>query len=187
MLTRLGNTTKVSKSGVAKQISEGKDFPFFVLSPVCPANSKWTESKMSKVVMDLILSIIATYNIDRSKLYLTGNLETQYKLIPPGCSMGGYGAWSMLLDNPVTFRSAVIFSGGGDTTRAHKLVKIPLRVYASRGDLVTPFTETEEIVKAIQQAKGKNVNFIVSSSGQHDTWTQEYSKSELYDWLLTQQ
>jgi predicted peptidase len=77
-------------------------------------------------------------------------------------------------------------SSGGDVTQALKLVKIPIRAYASREDLVTPFSETEQMVNAIKNEGGRNISFIINENGAHDTWSTTFAQKELYDWLFSQ-
>src|SRR5688572_24986436 len=77
----------VKKHGPPKLVSEGKSFPFVLVSPQCESGSRWNPHELAKLVDHLA----NTYRIDRSRLYVTG------------LSMGGGGTWSLLTEYPQLF------------------------------------------------------------------------------------
>eukprot|EP01126_Amoeba_proteus_P046215 TRINITY_DN5210_c0_g1_i3.p1 TRINITY_DN5210_c0_g1~~TRINITY_DN5210_c0_g1_i3.p1 ORF type:complete len:367 (-),score=64.88 TRINITY_DN5210_c0_g1_i3:656-1756(-) len=117
-------------TGIPAQIAKGRNLPFIVLSPLC-VSSRWTDNRVTKSVLELLFTTLERYNINTSQVYLTGH------------SMGGYGAWNILNEIPEVFAAAAIFSGGGNQTDAARLAEVPIRAYASCGDSVVPFSETE--------------------------------------------
>src|SRR5216683_4911384 len=68
---------KVATHGPPKDVTENPDFPFIVLSPLCPEGQGWSND----VLLALLADITSNYAVDTDRIYLTG------------LSMGGYGAW----------------------------------------------------------------------------------------------
>jgi len=75
------NLDLIKEYGPAKLAEEGKDLGFIIVSPQCP-DGKWWSNCIEKV-MALIDETCDNYNVDQSRIYLTG------------LSMGGYGTWAV--------------------------------------------------------------------------------------------
>src|SRR3989441_7902445 len=97
------NLSKVAAHGPPKLVKQGKDFPFIIVSPQCPANQLWDND----VLLALLDDVEAKYKVDKSRVYLTG------------LSMGGYGSWSLGLAHPGRFATIAPICGGGDPIVLH--------------------------------------------------------------------
>ncbi|HTO94351.1 MAG TPA: PHB depolymerase family esterase, partial [Bacteroidota bacterium] len=90
----------VKRHGPPKLAAAGRQFPFILVSPQCPEDEYWSVPVL-KALLDRIL---ATYRVDRSRIYLTG------------LSMGGNGTWRMAMAYPDLFAAIAPICGWGDTT-----------------------------------------------------------------------
>src|SRR6478752_10539362 len=59
---------KVKIHGPPKLVSQGKEFPFVLVSPQVPTGGRWNAEELSKLV-DWLTN---TYRIDKQRLYVTG-------------------------------------------------------------------------------------------------------------------
>ncbi len=159
----------VKKHGPPKLIAEGKDFPFIVLSPQNPENKLWDNAAL----ITLLDEIIATHRVDEKRIYLTG------------MSRGGYGAWSLAIQNPDKFATLVPICGGGTPNYVDRIKHLPIWVFHGARDKAVPLSNSVEMVEALEQVNG-NVKITVYSEASHDAWTRTYNNPELYEWLLKQ-
>ena len=88
---------KVAVHGPPKHATNGSDIPFIVVSPQCPENQIWSTDALSKLLDD----VTGRYAVDTNRVYLTG------------LSMGGYGTWSLGLEQPERFAAMAPICGGG--------------------------------------------------------------------------
>lgn len=160
------NLELVKRHGPPKLIAQGKHFPFIVLSPQTPRPG-WNPD----AVVALIDAICEHYNVDRSRIYLTG------------LSMGGFGTWATAAAYPDRFAAIAPICGGGDPRWAERLKDIPIWVFHGAKDQVVPVAFSERMVEAIKAAGG-NVKFTVYPDAGHDSWTVTYNNPELYNWFL---
>lgn len=167
---RGSNLDDVKRHGIARIVEERPDFPFITISPQCPRGQYWSVMRLSA----LLDEAIATYQIDLNRVYLTG------------MSMGGYGTWYLAAAQPQRFAAIAPVCGGGNPDAAYKLKALPVWAFHGARDPVVPLSESEAMVAALQ-ACGGNVRFTVYPEASHDSWTQTYNNSELYDWFLQQQ
>jgi predicted peptidase len=160
---------KVKVHGPPKIVEKQKDFPFIVVSPQCPDDDWWTEKV--DVLIDLLDDIVARYDVDTERIYLTG------------LSMGGYGTWALAAKYPERFAAAVPICGGGSRIMARRLTDLPIWVFHGAKDRTVPLRESQEMVAAIKN-RGGDVKLTVYPDAGHDSWTATYDNPELYDWLL---
>ncbi len=163
------NLELVKKHGPPK-IAEGKkDFPFIVVSPQCPTEQWWDENL--DVLINLLDDIVAKYDVDDERIYLTG------------LSMGGYGTWALASRHPDRFAAIVPICGGGTLPMAYGLAGIPIWAFHGAKDQVVPVIESEQMVDLINR-RGGNAKLTIYPEAGHDSWTETYDNQELYDWLL---
>lgn len=160
---------KVKVHGPPKIVEKQKDFPFVVVSPQCPASDVWTEKP--EVLINLLDDIVAGYDVDTERIYLTG------------LSMGGYGTWALAAKYPERFAAIVPICGGGKRFMARSLKDIPVWAFHGAKDYVVPLKESEEMVNAVK-ALGGNARLTVYPDTGHDSWTETYRNKELYSWFL---
>jgi predicted peptidase len=160
----------VKVHGPPKLIDQGKEFPFIVLSPQCPADSWWD----SDVLHALLTDIIAKYRVDEHRVYCTG------------LSMGGYGTWDLAIKYPKLFAAiAPICGGAGSGPAVCKIKDVPVWTFHGDKDTTVPMAETEYLVKRLKECGG-NVKFTVYPGVGHDSWVKAYNDQALYEWFLSQ-
>ena len=160
---------KVKKHGPPKLVEEGKDLPFIVVSPQCPEGDWWTNKV--ETLINLLDDIVARYDVDTERIYLTG------------LSMGGYGTWMLGSVYPKRFAAMVPICGGGGRFMVRRLQDVPIWAFHGAKDRTVPLKESEEMVNAIK-SRGGDAKLTVYPDAGHDSWTATYDNQELYDWLL---
>src|SRR6185295_15248017 len=98
----------------------------------------------------LLDDVLAKYKCDEDRVYLTG------------LSMGGGGTWNLAVARPDRFAAIVPICGAGNNPKeAAKLKDMPTWVFHGGKDTTVPLKRSEEMVKAIQDAGGKNIKLTV--------------------------
>jgi predicted peptidase len=166
---RGSNLDLVKKHGPPKIVQTRKDFGFIVVSPQCPKDEWWPDKV--ETLTHLLDYITATYDVDESRVYLTG------------LSMGGYGTWSLGCAHPERFAAIVPICGGGRRFFARRLKDTPVWAFHGAKDSTVPLSESEQMVKAVNGIGG-SAKLTVYPDAYHDSWTRTYDNPELYKWLL---
>jgi len=161
----------VAKWGPPRMAARGDDLPYLVISPQCPADSRWNADNQQKGLLDLLDHLGANYPVDQSRLYLTG------------LSMGGYGSWKLAVEHGKRFAAAAIICGAGNPADAGKLVDLPIWVFHGTEDRVVPYKNSAEMVEAIEKAGGKKIRFTTFKGVGHNSWSAAYATPELYQWF----
>ena len=159
----------VKRHGPPMLVAKGMEFPFILVSPQCPEDEYWSVPTL-KALLDRILD---KYDVDRSRIYLTG------------LSRGGNGTWKLAIAYPGLFAAIVPICGWGDTTKVPVLKNVPTWVFHGKKDPTIAFERGEAMVKHLKAAGG-NVRFTVYPDAGHDCWTETYKNPELYTWILKQ-
>ena len=160
---------KVKVHGPPKIVEKQKDFPFIVVSPQCPKDVWWNDKV--EVLINLLDEIVARYDVDTERVYLTG------------LSMGGYGTWALASKYPDRFAAAAPICGGGMRIMAFGLKDVPIWAFHGGKDPVVPVEESKEMVAAVK-ARGGDAQLTIYPNARHDSWTETYNNPELYDWFL---
>ncbi|HPC95888.1 MAG TPA: prolyl oligopeptidase family serine peptidase [Sedimentisphaerales bacterium] len=163
---------KVKVHGPPKLVAQGKSLPFIIASPQCPNGRSWTDPAQMQTLIALLDDLVEKYQVDESRVYLTG------------LSMGGYGTWALGASCPERFAALVPICGGGQPRMARRLRDVPIWVFHGAKDTTVPLSQSEEMVEALKAAGG-NVEFTVYPEAQHDSWTATYDNPKLYEWLLS--
>ncbi|HEY4695851.1 MAG TPA: prolyl oligopeptidase family serine peptidase [Candidatus Hydromicrobium sp.] len=166
---RGGNVEMLRKVGVSKLVEEDKDFPFIVVSPLCPADRYWVPAVLKKLLDDVCREL----RVDMDRIYLTG------------LSMGGYGTWYTAIKYPDVFAAIAPICGGGDPYRACRLADMPVWVFHGAKDTTVSPQESIKMVEALKDCN-ENVKFTLYPELGHDCWTETYNNPELYQWFLEQ-
>jgi predicted peptidase len=139
-----------------------KEHPCFVVAPQCPEDNKWVDvdwgspkydfknTPMSNeliTVSNLIGFLVSKYSIDESRIYITG------------LSMGGFGSWYLLMNNPNRFAAAIIMSGAADPQMACEIKDIPIWDFHGDIDIAVPVEGSRNMIKAISNC-GKDILLI---------------------------
>ena len=172
------NVWRATVHGPTKYIEKRPDFPFILVTPVCPEGDKWSDD-MLLVILD---EVIKKNAVDTNRIYLTG------------LSMGGYGAWSLATTYPERFAAVAPICGGEgnigivlsllDKTKAAALKKLPVWAFHGAKDNVVLEQESERMVELLRKTGNPDVTLTVYPGATHDSWTETYNNPELYDWFL---
>jgi predicted peptidase len=161
---------KVKAHGPPKLIAAGKEFPFIIVSPQAPIVPRrgWSVETLNTLLDD----ILARYSVDQDRVYLTG------------LSMGGFGTWAWVSENPERFAAIAPICGGGQPRMARRIKDMPIWVFHGAKDMTVPISESEQMVEALKKAGAPEVKFTIYPDAGHDSWTATYDNPELYTWLL---
>lgn len=161
----------VKRNGPPKLIEEGKNFPFILVSPQCPEQTRWSYQTQSLIA--LLDEIESKYRVDQNRIYVTG------------LSMGGQGTWSLALTQPNRFAAIAPICGWTDTWEVCKIKHLPAWVFHGAKDNVVPVTESQQMFDALKQCGAENIKLTIYPEANHDAWTETYNNPELYNWLLS--
>ncbi len=166
-----------------------KKYPCFILAPQCPNDKKWVEvpwdkkhsqpmpkepSEQMRQVVGMMDELLKSEPIDSHRVYLTG------------LSMGGYGSWDLAERMPERFAAVAPICGGGDDTKADRLVGIPLWAFHGDADPAVPVDRSREMIAAIKKAGGTPKYTELPGVG-HNSWTTAYQDSTgLIKWMFEQ-
>lgn len=161
----------VKRNGPPKLIEEGKNFPFILVSPQCPEQTRW--NYQTQTLIALLDEIESKYRVDKNRIYVTG------------LSMGGQGTWSLALTQPNRFAAIAPICGWTDTWEVCKIKHLPVWVFHGAKDNVVPVTESQQMFDALKQCGAENIKLTIYPEANHDAWTETYNNPELYNWLLS--
>lgn len=159
----------VKMHGPAKLADQGKDLGFIIISPQCPKNVWW--SNYIEKIMALIDETAEKYDVDQSRVYLTG------------LSMGGYGTWAIAATYPERFAAIAPICGGGHWFIAENLKDVPIWAFHGAKDETVALSESQEMVDAVNE-KGGNAKLTIYPDANHNSWTETYDNPKLYEWFL---
>jgi predicted peptidase len=166
------NAADVARHGPPKLASQGRDFPFILISPQCPPDRYWD----SPTLIALLDQIQRDYKIDPDRVYLTG------------LSMGGFGTWALLQEFPDRFAAAVPICGGGNPNafRFNRITTVPIWAFHGDKDELVPVARSQQMIDAIQAAGGTKAKLTIYPNVGHDSWTRTYEDEAMWTWLLAQ-
>jgi predicted peptidase len=165
---RGSDLNKVKAWGPPAIAEKDPAFPFMVVSPQAP-DGEWWHAHLLKGMID---EVLAKYNVDRSRVYLTG------------LSMGGYGAWDLAINYPNYFAAIAPICGGGNTIRIGQLKNVPTWAFHGKKDQSVPEHESASMVAALRAAGGDVKYTVLPEAGHADAWVHAYGKAGLFDWFL---
>ena len=158
-------------------------YPCFLIAPQCRAdgNTWWVgrdaendPGEQLKVVLKILDKVLQENPVDEQRLYLTG------------LSMGGYGSWELGMRMPERFAAIVPICGGGDTSRADRLVGVPLWAFHGDADDAVPVEQSRSMIEAIKKAGGEP-KYTEMKGVEHDSWTPAYSDPKgVIPWMFEQ-
>ena len=156
------------------------EHPCFVVAPQCPEEQKWVDinwgsntydfrstpiSNELATVSNLIDSLIAQYPIDKNRIYVTG------------LSMGGFGSWYLLMNNPNRFAAAIIFSGAADPEMACYIKDVPIWNFHGDIDTAVPVEGSRNMIEAIANC-GKDI-LLVSDPNNKLFWDTKFKANRI--------
>jgi predicted peptidase len=162
-------------------------FPCFVVVPQCPEDDQWVDTpwtapahempdeptKSMRCVRELLDALQGELTIDAQRLYITG------------LSMGGFGVWDAIQRWPDLFAAALPICGGGDTSFASRIARIPIWAVHGALDADVDPQRSRDMITAIRAAGG-SPRYTEYVEGEHDSWTETYRNPEVLEWLFAQ-
>jgi predicted peptidase len=146
--------------------------PIAILAPQCPPNTLWD----TKALYELIIDISLKYNVDNSRIYLTG------------LSLGGWGTWKLAEEHPEIFAAIAPVCGPTDlfmVTDAVKLKGLPIHIYHGALDDVVPPMQSIDMHEELKKLNANSELFIFPNDN-HNSWDSTYSDPKFYEWILAQ-
>jgi predicted peptidase len=175
------NVWRANIHGPGKYMAAHPDFPFVVVTPVCPSNQVWSAETLS----GLLDSVVKKYRIDTNRIYLTG------------LSMGGFGVWELALAHPERYAAVIPIAGGGSDAavvlaragyapREYVAALKNLAFWAFHGakDKVVEPDESERMIASLKRLGVAEAKLTIYPNASHNSWAQTYDNPEIYDWLL---
>ena len=168
---RGNDVEKVKQNGPPKLVGRRKAFPFIVVSPQCAEGKRWRPDAL----MALLDDVVSQHRVDEDRVVVTG------------LSLGGYGTWTLAGEHPGRFAAIAPICGGGTRFHARSIAqaRLPVWVFHGRKDRIVPLEESERMVNFITHFGGE-AKLTVYPKANHDSWTETYNNSELYEWMLRQ-
>jgi predicted peptidase len=161
-----------SEVGIGRAIRLHPDrFPCLVAMPQCPDKTTWV-----KAVEDIDTCLHDTrkdYSVDDDRIYLTG------------LSMGGFAAWQYGAEKIKTFAAIMPICGGGKTSDAEKLARVPIWAFHGADDTTVKPEKSREMVEAVKKAGG-DVKYTEYAATGHNSWDKAYEEKDAIKWLLSQ-
>lgn len=151
-------------------VEQGKDLPFIIVAPQCPADQWWPYRV--EHISAVIDEIVEKYPVDTKRIYMTG------------LSMGGYGTWATATRYPDRFAAIAPICGGGEVLLANLLKAVPIWAFHGDKDTIVPLSESQRMVDAVNNAGG-NAKLTIYPGVNHNSWTQTYNNDALYEWFLS--
>ncbi len=149
------------------------NYPAFIIFPQCPISDYWFSEPVTQTLKELIDTFVANNTIDKDKISIGG------------FSMGAYGTFAMVEQNPGFFVAAVAIAGEWDENKAASMTKTKWQIFAGKKDVVVSYSKAEKMAMALTNA-GASVSFTLYSDADHyGTWVKAFSKPDLFSWLFS--
>jgi len=146
--------------------------PVAILAPQCPENVWWD----TETVYQLIKEIQQKYNIDESRIVLTG------------LSMGGWGSLKLAMEHPELFSAVAAVCAPVDIlmkVRASQYKDLPMKIFHGGNDDVVSPLNSIEFYQEIKKVN-KNIELTIFPDDNHNSWDSTYSNPKLYEWMFAQ-
>ncbi len=166
---RGSNLNHVKKVGIPLLIKKGKEFPFIIVSPQCPANERWSPD----ILNSLLDHLVDELNVDKSRIYVTG------------LSMGGQGTWEMGNQYSERFAAIAPICGFFVMLDVKRFKNLPVWCFHGAMDNVVPVTDSINMIKGLKNAGCKPL-LTIYPDADHDSWTETYNNPKFFKWLLSQ-
>lgn len=158
------------KFGPGKEVENGKNFPFVILSP--QTNEWWDAKKLN----DLISLAIKNYNIDENRIYMTG------------LSMGAMGTFHFAANFPDRLAAMVGYAGKADNSKVCRYSHVPLWAFHGDKDPTVHVSGSQTLVDTYNKCNPKTKAKLTILAGQkHWGWNEIYggtSRGDIYGWML---
>ena len=157
---------------IAKTQTEG-EYASFLVAPQTVWG--WSAPPAPGLVFGILDELEAQYSVDERREYVTG------------LSMGGFGTFELLAEQPDRFAAGVPLSAYNNLDVVPLIKDIPLWIIHGRNDNIVPVTYSRDIVAALRAAGGDPLYSELIRG--HGSWNRIYNGldvPDLYPWLYSQ-
>ena len=166
---------KLLPYGPLRYLNRGGKLDAIVIAPQCPAESHWADdNKEERKLVQFVPQMAEQYNIDTSRMYLTG------------LSMGGRCTWKLALAMPDTFAAIAVICGRTNTYEFENFKDMPIWMFHGAQDSTVDFSNINKILKRLKEKGHSYYKVTIYPHGSHEIWDTVYDNPEVYDWLLNQ-
>lgn len=172
---RGGDVMTPNEPGLGNSFTKADNYrkrPCFVISPQNPDQQGWNGSKADGVVK-IVEEMIEKLPVDPKRVYITGY------------SMGGYGTFHLLAQEPKMWAAAVPVAGGGNPGSVKDYKKVPIWVFHGGADKVVPVTQSQSMVEALKKARSE-VKYTEFEGEGHGIPGKVYNDEKVHEWLFEQ-
>ncbi len=147
-----------------------EEWPFIIMFPQKQdVKHAWEDEE--PMVMEVLAKTKREFNLDDSRLYLTG------------LSQGGHGTWTIAAMHPDLFAAIAPVCGWADEEVAKKVAKLPIWTFHGDKDEAVRLEASEKMKKWIEAAGGECKLTIYPGVG-HNSWDNAYRNENLATWFL---
>lgn len=143
-----------------------------VIVPQCSTDSSWKGDPGNNLIA-LVKDLTAKAPVDRNRIYLTGY------------SMGGFGTWALLAQEPDLFAAGVPVAGGASPQIADKIKDIPIWAFHGEKDPTVKVEQSRQIVDALKAVDGK-IKYTEMPGADHGISYKVFADEEMHEWLFEQ-
>lgn len=172
---KTNNVLSKAHLGFAEACAKPDNFskrPCIIFAPQCPDDNGWsgaTGVNLLKTIKDLMSNL----PIDKERVYLTGY------------SMGGYGTFALLNDEPRMFAAGIPISGGCSVGIAQNLRRTPLWIFHGEKDDVVSPEGSRAIAKALEKLRAP-VKYTEYPGEGHGIGGKIFADEAVQVWLFEQ-
>ena len=166
---------KIVPYGPLRYINKGGKLDAIVIAPQCPEGSHWADdNREENKLVKFVPQMTEQYNIDTSRMYLTG------------LSMGGRCTWKLALAMPDTFAAIAVICGRTNTYEFENFKNMPIWMFHGLQDGTVDFKNINSILTRLHEKEHMYYKLTVLPHGSHEIWHSIYDSPEIYEWLLSQ-
>lgn len=161
---------KLDIHGFSHILTQEAEYPCLFVMPQCPADSFWAAEILN--LHSFIQKIIARFNADPTRVYLTG------------LSMGGYGTWLTACRFPQTFAAIAPICGGGMVWKV-PVLDMPVWAFHGTQDAAVYPSESMNMIAKLRSVRpdDPNIKMTLLDNVGHNAWDYAYN-ADLIRWFL---
>ena len=171
-----GNVMEPEQPGQARTFSSESNYqdrPCIIMAPQSPGRTTSWSGELASNVVKVAKKLMKDLPVDEDRVYVTGY------------SMGGYGTFYLLGSESKMFAAGVPIAGGGSTSAAREMRKIPIWVFHGDKDPTVPVEQSRDMVEALEKARAP-VKYTEYPGEGHGIAGMVYKEAELHAWLFSQ-
>lgn len=188
---RGSDNQKQMSQGLPPWLAKHPGFEGVVVIPQAPEHKLW-RGEVTQAAMKALEDTIKAVDGDRKRVYLTG------------LSMGGYGAWELLVQYPSTFAAAAIICGGIQPQNVDALLQVydrredagafawvashmgpaPVWIFHGSDDGSVPVEQSRQMHQALN-AIHHEVRYTEYPGVGHGSWVPAYDEPGLWPWMFS--